>query len=57
VPIFFIQHLILRIIYGKVDGFGGTKVYDNVVEIVIMIGSTLKLLQYLRYKEEYSYFV
>jgi len=27
------------------------------VEILIIIGSTIKLLSYIRFKEEYSYFV
>jgi len=30
---------------------------DNLVEIFIVTGSTIKLLSYIRFKEEYSYFV
>jgi len=30
---------------------------DNLVEISIIIGATYKLFQYIRFKEEYSYFV
>jgi len=30
---------------------------DNLVEIFIITGSTIKLLSYIRFKEEYSYFV
>ena len=30
---------------------------DNVVEILIITGSTIKLLSYIRFKEEYSFFV
>jgi len=56
-PILFIVHLVLRVIYGKVTGFGWMQLFDNIIEILILIGSTLKLLQYIRYKEEFSYFV
>lgn len=56
-PLLFAIHLVLRAIYGKVTGFGWMQLFDNIVEILIMIGSTLKLLQYIRYKEEFSYFV
>ena len=30
---------------------------DNLIEITIIISSFVKTLQYLRFKEEYSYFV
>ena len=30
---------------------------DNLVEIFIVTGATIKLLSYIRFKEEYSYFV
>ena len=30
---------------------------DNLVEIFIITGATIKLLSYIRFKEEYSYFV
>ena len=33
------------------------QLFDNMVEISIIIASTLKFLQYIRFKEEYSYFV
>ena len=56
-PIFFFGHMILRMKYGKIQDFGWMQLADNIIEILIIMGSTLKLLQYIRYKEEYSYFV
>lgn len=56
-PIFFIGHIILRIIYGKVKEFGGMRLLDNLIEIFIIISSTLKVLQFIRYKEEFGFFV
>jgi hypothetical protein len=49
--------MMLRIKYGKIQDFGWMQLTDNLIEIFIIMGSTLKLLQYIRYKEEYSYFV
>ena len=56
-PILFIVHLILRMLYAKIDGYGWMKLFDNLIEIFIIIGSTMRLFQYIRFKEEYSYFV
>ncbi len=56
-PILFVIHLIFRISFGKVADFGWMRLADNLVEILIIIGSTVKLLSYIRFKEEYSYFV
>jgi hypothetical protein len=56
-PILFAIHLILRLTFGKVVDFGWMRLADNLVEIFIIIGSTVKLLSYIRFKEEYSYFV
>jgi hypothetical protein len=36
--------LILRIIYSKIDGFGWMQLFDNLIEIFIIIGSTMRLL-------------
>ncbi len=49
--------MILRLKFGKIHDFGWMQLADNIIEILIIMGSTLKLLQYIRYKEEYSYFV
>jgi hypothetical protein len=56
-PILFTIHLILRIIYGKLEDFEWMRLADNLVEIFIITGSTIKLISYIRYKEEYSFFV
>ena len=56
-PILFTIHLILRIIYGKLEDFEWMRLADNLVEIFIITGATIKLLSYIRFKEEYSYFV
>jgi hypothetical protein len=42
---------------GKPDGHDWGQLGDNLIEIVIIFGSMIKLLQYIRYKEEYAYFV
>ena len=42
---------------GKPDGHDWGQLGDNFNEIVIIFGSMIKLLQYIRYKVEYSYFV
>jgi hypothetical protein len=56
-PILFTIHLILRIVYGKLEDFEWMRLADNLVEIFIITGATIKLLSYIRFKEEYSYFV
>ena len=43
-PIFFIARVILRLIYGKIMIFGEIKLLDNLIEIFIIIASTLKVL-------------
>ena len=40
-----------------IDGFGLLKLGDNIVQIIIIVGSATKILQYIRFKEEYSFFV
>ena len=55
-PLFFLLHLILRIKYVKITDFGNLKVFDIFIEIAIYIESFMKTLQYLRVKEEFSYF-
>ena len=51
------MHLAFRIKYGKISDLGDLKVVDIFIEIAIYIASFMKILQYLRVKEEFSYFV
>jgi len=44
VPIFFFIHLGVRIGVGKPDLYDWRRVLDNLVEIVIIVGSMIKLL-------------
>ena len=49
--------MLIRINFGKPDGYDWGQLLDNLIEIVIIFGSMIKLLQYIRYKEEFAYFV
>jgi len=47
----------IRILGNKPDLYDWHRLIDNLIEILIIIGSMIKLLQFIRYKEEYAYFV
>jgi len=55
-PLFYIVHLIVRIFSDKTEDFGSFKLFDNIIQIIIILGSSSKLLQYIKYREEFSFF-
>ena len=55
-PLFFIAHVFVRIYSGKTEDFGSFKLFDNIIQIIIILGGSSKLLQYIKYREEFSFF-
>ena len=49
--------MLIRIIVGKLDGHDWGQLIDNLIEVFIIFGSMIKLLQYIRFKVEFAYFV
>lgn len=56
-PIFYIIHIAIRIHVNKIEEFGIYKLLDDLIMIVLILGGTSKILQYIRFREEYSFFV
>lgn len=56
-PIFYIVHIAIRINSNKIEEFGIYKLFDNIIMIILIMGGTSKILQYIRFREEYSFFV
>jgi hypothetical protein len=50
-PIFFFIHVSLRAYFGKIESFGNLKIFDNIVQIILILCSLAKVLQYIRFKE------
>ena len=56
-PLWFTIHFIIRLYVNKIEKLGFLKLFDNVIIILIIFTSSTKVLQYIRYKESYSFFV
>jgi len=56
-PLWFTIHFIIRLNVNKIEKLGFLKLFDNVIIILIIFTSSTKVLQYIRYKESYSFFV
>ncbi len=57
IPLFFFAHMVIRYENGKPEEYNWLRLTDNIIEIIIIIGSIIKLLQFIRFKEEYAQFV
>lgn len=56
-PIFYFVHIGIRVHVNKIEDFGIYKLADNFIMIILILGSTSKILQYIRFREEFSFFV
>ena len=48
-PFMFVTHLILRM-YNEI-GLGPVRVFDNLIQILVIMGGFSKMLEFIRYKE------
>jgi hypothetical protein len=53
--IWFAIHFFIRLYFKKIEKLGFFKLFENVIIILIIFTSSTKILQYIRYKESYSF--
>ena len=56
-PVFFIVHYILRWFNTNEMIFGSFKLIENLIELFILLSCLSKVFQYIRYKEQFTFFV
>ena len=55
-PIFFAINILVKILW-EIEEYDMGRLIDNQIQIFIIIASMIKLLQFIRFKEEYAKFV
>ncbi len=55
-PFIFLIHIIIKV-FVQPEGYGTPKVIDNFIQILVILGAFSRMLQFIRYKEQYCIFV